>query len=258
METTMIPKEWVRLYRQLRNTLQAHTSTFKKHLHLPHTCALCDSYSPNRLCPACIEQFLQTPRFSCRACALPLPHSALLCGECLQHIPPFEETYSPFIYQKPLSDLIFQFKDQGDYYAGKALADIFCQQVQQHLMQHHKPLPDLITAVPLHWKKQQQRGINQSAFFAHYLSKQLNIPLFTQVKRTQASPDQKQLTRQQRLQNIQNSFAVSSTLQRQHIILVDDVMTTGATVSALTTALKKAGAGKVSVWVLARVPKQPL
>lgn len=257
METTMIPKEWIRLYRQLRHKLQACTSTLSKHFNLPHTCVLCDSYGPDRLCQACIEQFLQTPRFSCSVCALPLHHSALLCGECIQHIPPFDDTYSPFIYQKPVSDLILQFKDQGDYYAGKALADIFCRQAKQHLMQQHKPLPDLITAVPLHWKKQQQRSFNQSAFFARHLSEQLGVPLLTQVKRILASPDQKQLTRTQRLQNIHNSFTVSTRLQHQHIAIVDDVMTTGATASALTMALKKAGAGKVSVWVLARVPKHP-
>lgn len=263
----MIPKEWARLYNKLLNWLVAQFSShhirttihsLKQKLHILHRCALCDSSDHSRICRRCMTQLFHSPKYSCSVCALPLAHTALLCGECLRHIPEFDRTYSPYIYEKPLSNLVIRFKEQRDFFAGKALADIFCQRISAQMIQRHQPMPDLITAIPLHWKKQVNRGFNQSAFFAHYLSQHMNIPLFTHVKRTESSPPQKSLDRKQRLNSMRNSFSITRPLNHEHIVIVDDVMTTGATVSALTIALKKAGAGKVSVWVLARVPKTNL
>jgi ComF family protein len=170
-------------------------------------------------------------------------------------MPAFDRVHSPYLYQAPLSNLIFQFKEQHDFFVGRALADIWCNSIKQHMTQQHTPLPDMITAVPLHWRKQGQRGFNQSAFFAHIIHQKLNIPLFKDVKRTESAPEQKNLDRQQRLTNLKHSFTVTRSLSNVHVVIIDDVMTTGATVNALTIALKKAGAAKVSVWVLARVPK---
>jgi ComF family protein len=260
----MIPKEWTRLYNKLLSALRQRPSSDQviaaarvlgQKLRIPHRCALCDSHNPDRICQHCIAQFFHSPHYHCSVCALPLHHSALLCGECLRHTPEFDHAYSPFLYEKPLSNLVINFKEQGDFFAGKGLATIFCQYVHTHFVQQHQPAPDLITAIPLHWKKQGKRGFNQSAFFAHYLSKQMNIALFSHVKRMESSPPQKSLDRKKRLSSLRNSFVVTRPLNNEHVVIVDDVMTTGATVSALTIALKKAGAGKVSVWVLARVPK---
>lgn len=259
----MIPKECVRLYRKLsfklRHLLSAYLFPLLRSVisipHIPHRCALCDSKSPQRICEPCQQQFLYTPQYQCSVCALPLAHSALLCGGCLQKMPDYDRVYSPYLYQAPLSHLIMRFKQQGDFFAGQALADLWCDAIKQHMIQQHIPLPDMVTAIPLHWRKQGRRGFNQSAFFASIIHKRLNIPLFTHVKRTESAPEQKHLDRKQRLKNLKHSFTVTSPLNNMHVAIIDDVMTTGATVDAMTTALKKAGAGKVSVWVLARVPK---
>jgi ComF family protein len=117
------------------------------------------------------------------------------------------------------------------------------------------PLPDLIVTVPQHWKKQWLRGFNPAAFFTDDISKQLSIPIFTNVKRTKAVADQKSLSRQARIKNLQNSFAITSRLDNKNMAIIDDVMTTGSTANALAAALKAAGAKQVAIWALARTPK---
>jgi ComF family protein len=257
----MIPKERARLYPklylQLRDWLSACLSPLLHSvISIRHRCALCESKTPQRICVPCQQQFLYSAHYQCSTCALPLAHSALLCGGCLQKRPVFDQVYSPYLYQAPLSNLILQFKQKSDFFAGQALADIWCMAIKLQMTQQHTPLPDMITAVPLHWRKQGQRGFNQSAFFASIIHQKLNIPLFTDVKRTRSAAEQKQLGRTRRLKNLKHSFTVTGRLNNAHVVIIDDVMTTGATASALTIALKKAGARKVSVWVLARVAKQ--
>ena len=154
-----------------------------------------------------------------------------------------------------------QFKGQSNLFAGETLKDIFIMAIQTYYA--HPPfiaLPDLIVPVPLHWKKHSLRGFNQSAFFAQALSRTFTIPVLNGVKRSRAMTEQKQLNKQRRRHNAKNSFVISAKskqrLHNQHVAIVDDVMTTGATVNMLAKALIKAGAASVSVWVLARTPKK--
>ncbi len=182
-------------------------------------------------------------------------HHALFCGECLKDTPDFDRTFSPYLYQPPLSNMLISFKQSHDFYAGKTLADIFVKDIKQHYMQYHLPYPDFIVAMPQHWYKQWKRGFNHAIFFAEAASKHLSIPLFKKVIRRKNTPDQKGLSRKQRLLNLNQAFDISTILNGEHIAIVDDVMTTRASANALARELKKAGAGQVSVWVLARTPK---
>lgn len=248
----MIQKELLGLYYKLKN----HVSfTLATRLRAKHHCLLCQTLTTQRICKPCQEQFLHSPTYRCTCCGIPLKHSALFCGGCLQNMPDFDRTFSPYIYQTPLSDLIIRFKQKHDFFAGKALSLLFSKQVKNYYVQQHLPLPDLITPVPQHWKKQWARSFNQAAFFSTDLSKQLSIPIFNDVKRIKTPPEQKNLDRKTRIKNLQNNFMVTSPLNGEDIAIIDDVMTTGATANALANALKEAGAGKVSVWVLARTPK---
>jgi ComF family protein len=255
----MTRKDLQRLYSRLKNTFST-TDAIKQSLKLDrlrpkHHCLLCDSRTTRRICKACQEQFFISPRYHCSCCALPLSHSALFCGECLRTTPDFDRTFSPFLYQKPLSDLLIHFKENTDLFAGKALSDLFAKKIQDYYLQQHLPFPDLIVPVPLHWKKQWQRGFNHSIFLADNLSRALSIPVFKDSRRTQQAPEQKALKRTARLNNIKHSFTVTSSLDGEHVVIVDDVMTTGATVNALAKTLKQAGASYVSVWVVARTAK---
>lgn len=182
-------------------------------------------------------------------------HSSLFCGDCLQNTPHFDRTFSPYLYQAPISDLIIRFKQKNDFFAGKALSELFCQQVKKYYIQQHLPLPDLITPVPQHWKRQWQRGFNHTVFFTNDLSHLLSIPIFTDIKREKHLPDQKSLSKEERIKNLKDSFSIASHLEGKSIAIVDDVMTTGATANTLAKALKEAGAGQVTVWSLTRTPK---
>ncbi len=122
-------------------------------------------------------------------------------------------------------------------------------------MQQHLPTPDLITPVPSHWKKQWRRGLHPSYFIAKEIGHALSIPVYKAVKQKHYSPDQKQLNKNQRLKNLAHGFVAERSLNGEHVAIVDDVMTTGATANAMAKALKAAGASRVSVWVLARTDK---
>jgi ComF family protein len=222
-------------------------------IFLKYHCLLCDESSPLRICRYC-QGFLIKPRHSCQQCALPLKHFALYCGQCLKQPPAYDTVFSPFSYQTPLSTLILDYKQKGHEYAGKGLSDIFCESVFRHYQQQHILLPSLITPVPMHWRSQWSRGFNQSAFFSRALSKHLNITHFDDSRRIKWTKPQKALSQKERIKSLRNNFLVTKPLHGESIVIVDDVMTTGATVNTLALELKRAGAGNVSVWVLARTP----
>ena len=222
-------------------------------IRLKHHCLLCDETSPTRICHHC-QGFLIKPQHSCQQCALPLRYFALYCGQCLKQAPAYDNVFSPFLYQAPISQLILAYKQKGHEYVGKGLSDIFCESVFHYYQQQHLPLPSLITPVPLHWRGQWGRGFNQSAFFSRELSKHLGIKYFDGSRRIKATKPQKALSQKERIKSLRNSFLVTPPLNGESIVIVDDVMTTGATVNTLAAEFKKAGAGTISVWVLARTP----
>jgi ComF family protein len=239
--------------RQHKPSMSRFMALLKRKLKLKYHCLLCDESSPLRICHHC-QGFLIKPKHSCQQCAQPLEHFALFCGQCLKQAPSYNKVYSPFLYQTPLSTLILDYKERGHEYAGKGLSDIFCESVFRHYQHQHMLLPALITPVPLHWRNQWTRGFNQSAFFSRALSKYLNIKHVECSRRIKWTKPQKALSQNERVKSLRNSFLVSKPLNGESIVIVDDVMTTGATVNTLAKELKRAGAGEVSVWVLARTP----
>lgn len=224
-----------------------------KMITIKHHCLLCDEVSPSRICHHC-QGFLAKSQYSCQQCALPLKHFALFCGQCLKQAPSFDTVFSPFLYQAPISQLILAYKQKGHEYIGKGLSDVFCDAVFHHYQQQHLALPSLITPVPLHWRSQWSRGFNQSDFFSRELSKHIGIKHFEGSRRIKWTKPQKELNQKDRLKSLRNSFLATKPLNGESIVIVDDIMTTGATVNTLAKELKKAGAGSISVWVLARTP----
>jgi ComF family protein len=222
-------------------------------ISLEHHCLLCAEPSRSRICRHC-QELLVKPGYNCQQCALPLEHFALFCGQCLKQAPAFDSVFSPFLYRAPISALILDYKQKGHEYTGKGLSDLFCQSVSHHYQQQHLSLPSLITPVPLHWRSQWNRGFNQSACFSFALSQHMGIAHFDHSRRVKGTKPQKALSKKERIKSLRNSFLVTKPLNGKSIVIVDDVMTTGATVNSLATELKRAGAGSISVWVLARTP----
>lgn len=115
------------------------------------------------------------------------------------------------------------------------------------------PLPNIIIPMPLHASRLKERGFNQAVEIGRILARRLNVPLDTRLaKRTRATPPQANLSFKERHRNVRGVFACEPRLTSMHIALLDDVMTTGASLNALAQAAKQAGAERVECWVVAR------
>jgi ComF family protein len=185
-----------------------------------------------------------------------LKHHAISCGECLKNPPYYDHTYAPYLYQAPLTRLISDFKHNGNLFAGKALSELFYEEIRNYYQQHHLELPTLVAPVPLHWRRQWKRGFNQAVVLSDDIVKNMKLTLVTQSRRTKATSAQKMLSRKERLKNLKDCFHIKASLSGKSVAIIDDVMTTGTTVNLFAQALKKAGAGQVTVWVLTRTPSE--
>lgn len=178
-----------------------------------------------------------------------------LCGECREKKRYFTKAIAVAVYEGTLSEAIHIFKYQKKQAMAKHLNVMITDLLLQRLFDS-----DIIIPVPLHKKRLNERGFNQSLLIAHYLSKRLCIPLSMDgLQRVRWTRPQIELSRHERLKNVRGAFAVLAGLKPAHIIkdkrviLVDDVYTTGATVNECAKVLKKAGASEVVVFTLARV-----
>ena len=129
----------------------------------------------------------------------------------------------------------------------------------QLLTRHPLPWPacDALCPLPAHWQRRWHRGFDQSERLATLLSAHWQRPLLPALRRQQATRHQQGLSRIQRQRNLRNAFLCVLPLQGQHLVLIDDVMTTGSSARAASRCLLDAGAARVDVWTLARTPRAP-
>ena len=216
----------------------------------PSQCAFCHAWPSQRVCNACAARFAQ-PALRCQRCALRVPAGVRECGACLKAPPSFDACIAAVDYAYPWSDALAQFKFGGDPGWAAVLATVMRSTpwVEPALEAADRVLP-----VPLSAERLRERGFNQSALLARILagSKADHRTLL----RLHATEAQSGLPRAQRLRNLHGAFAVepgrAAALRGQHVVLVDDVMTTGATLHAATLALREAGVAGVTAMVLAR------
>lgn len=205
-------------------------------------------------CETCWPQvnFISPP--ACTSCALPLPlgtHPPFFCAPCLNAPPAFTRAFAPFVYNEFLSLLILAFKNHKKFWLGAALA---------HWLKKTLPssyCPDLIIPVPLHWARLLKRGYNQAALLSLALSKALNSPVASSLlKRIKPTSSQKGLSAKGRAENMKHAFLIktkrNNQLKDKHILLIDDVMSSGATLRACAESLLAAGAKQVDVGMIAR------
>ena len=222
-------------------------------------CLLClgnASGIPECICVACTND-LPWLGSACRQCALPLPNEDMLCGQCQQQPPAFSQIIAPFRYEFPLDSLIPAFKYQHKLTYGRLLAHLLHQTVVYQYAERQLQLPDLVIPLPLHRKRQAQRGYNQALELARPVARQLGITLdHRNLIRQRATTPQQGLKASARRRNLQGAFVCRAPeqLQGKHIALVDDVVTTGATVNEASRTLLQAGAASVSIWCVARTP----
>lgn len=188
--------------------------------------------------------YLNAPH--CPVCALPTPGGEV-CGHCLTHPPLFSRTIAVFGYAFPLDKLI-----QGMKYGEQLqLAHAFAKKLLQRI--DKSDLPDYIIAMPLHPAKLRERGFNQSLLLASTISRELKLELLPNAcRRVRDTPPQSVLPWKERKKNVRNAFCCDIDLTGKSVALVDDVLTSRASLDALADAVRRRGATEISAWVVAR------
>lgn len=221
---------------------------------LPPRCPGCGGIvdGDDRFCVTCFAQLLFLGPPHCACCGLPLPHdgdAAAQCGACLAEPPPFATARAPLAYGGPARKVVLALKHGRRLHLARLMA--------RAMLRVAGPLPDdaVIVPVPSHRWRLWQRGFNQAAVIARQIARQSGRPLLvdalTRIKPTSST---KGLTRKQRAANVTGAFKVArkADVQGRAVVLVDDVMTTGATVAACARQLKRAGARHVAVLTYTR------
>jgi len=238
----------------MRGLLQGHAARLTSRVLdslLPRHCVLCGQFSnASNLCRPCTADLPRT-NHACLHCGLPLTAACdRICGACLRKPPPWNQAVAGLVYRFPVDQLVCQFKFSRNLACGEILGSELARAVREK----QGELPGIILPVPLHRMRHFQRTFNQADLLARLLGKTLGIPVHTgilrRVRRTRA---QSGLVAADRRKNLKGAF-VAGLSAADHVALVDDVCTTGATLAACTRALKQAGVKNVSAWMAARAP----
>jgi ComF family protein len=224
-------------------------------LLLPRMCILCcyPTQRTTNLCQPC-EAELPILTHNCPRCAhfLATEEGPYLCGQCLKKPPPFAATYALFTYTPPITKLILGLKFRKKLVYAAMFSELFYQRITQHWY-HSQPLPDLILPVPLHKQRLQERGFNQALEIAKPLAKKLGIPVAKKgLQRIKHTVPQAVLPASARQENVQHAFQVTADFCGLNIAVLDDVMTTGHTLTACCLELKKCGVKSIHIWCCAR------
>ena len=224
-----------------------------KNLLFPCLCLCCErKISQGYLCGKCEEKiiFFSSPR--CRYCLRPLDVSSSgLCQECSKKIYPYQRLISATVYTGPMTSLIHLFKYKNcDYLAG-FLSSLIVKHLEEIGFNTNRY--QLIIPVPLHKDKLKIRGYNQAGLLSKLLSNHFKIPFKDDIiENTNIRPSQTKLPKEKREKNAEGIFVVKENLKNKNIILVDDIFTTGSTVSACSKALGEKGAKNITVITLSK------
>lgn len=217
------------------------------HAALPQRCVLCDTPSLEaQICDACDTDLPYASSARCLVCAVPLPQ-AETCGECLRTPPAFDSAQAVFDYAYPVDGLLAAYKFSGQL----SLANLFAHKIVTRL--DCETLPDVIIPMPLHSERLRERSFNQAIEIGRVVGRTLRIPVDNvSARRLRPTPAQVGLTREARLKNMRNAFACEALPRGQRVAIIDDVMTSGASVNSLSQVLRQAGATDIQVWLVAR------
>ena len=219
---------------------------------MPQRCVFCGTASePGEVycCCGCAAE-LPWVENRCARCAIPVAtplRDGVDCANCQQCPPPFIAAATPLRYTFPIDAAIKAMKFRRRLYYVPAFSPM--------LMKTMACLPkdvDALLAVPLHWRRHATRGFNQAVELCKPLQKLTGLPMLANVKRIRSTPYQSGLDADERRRNLRAAFAIQGSVIARHVLIVDDVITTGETCRQLANVVLAAGAQKVSVLAIAR------
>jgi ComF family protein len=215
---------------------------------ISHDCLLCRVGTKNEqlfICDDCLAE-LPFHHAYCPVCALST--SAEICGNCLKSAPAFDSTRAVFKYLHPIDALLQQYKYANNLVLARAFGRLMTTAVQDATQR-----PDVLIPMPLHAQRLGERGFNQAVEIGCVISQLMQLPLdVSACQRIKPSPPQASLPLKQRVRNMRNAFRCTRNLDGMRVAILDDVMTTGASLNELAKVVKKAGAIHVECWVIAR------
>lgn len=218
---------------------------------LPGRCVFCLTSLRGEApwCEACFSE-LPWNLPACPVCAEPQPGAAMprRCGHCLRRPPWFDQARAPLRYDGEVAGLVQRFKFDASPRAGRVLLDLLVAGLSPTDLRW----PHALVPVPLHPRRARERGFDQTRWLTLRLARQLSCPL-AQARRSLDTRTQRGLDRGERRRNLRGAFHLIDRLPAR-VVLVDDVMTTGATLDALARACRQAGAEEVQAWAVARTP----
>ena len=225
----------------------------------PHTCLLCKKFIQSAdkkipVCSNCQQTIIKNKPPFCGRCSryLGSDNEQLECKECRRHTPFFDGAWCACLYNDALRKLIHLFK----YGEKTSLQYFFLQRIFSFLKEYNFDIKDYEIAmpIPLHKTRMRERGFNQAQLLAQKIARELNIPLSTgNLQRIRNTKNQARLTQKERWTNIKGAFTITDSFELfdKSVLLVDDLLTTGATASEAARILKMAGAKKVGILAVA-------
>ncbi len=235
----------------------------------PSRCILCQQtiavHALNQNVEVCTSCYLAMPHneHCCTLCALPLPADILrdassktdvLCGRCLTKRPQFDYSYSLFCYQGEVIKLVQRLKFNEKIGYARTIGELLLTKLQDELLPE-QGRPECIIPVPLHHSRLRKRGYNQSTEISRVLTSKAGLTIkHGVVIRQRHTAMQTGLKAKQRQQNIKGAFKVVTALKVNHVLIIDDVITTGATVNELAKVLRSSGIKRIGVLSIARAP----
>lgn len=219
---------------------------------MPLRCVFCGTRSrrqERRVCRACRRDLPWLVK-ACVRCAEPVAVAlpdGVHCAACQKQPPPFQATVVPLLYEFPIDSALKALKFGRRLHYAPAFGELLDAEM-------HRLPPDIdaLLPVPLHWRRQAFRGFNQAAELCRPLARRYALPIISGVVRRRATPFQSGLPASQRRRNLRQAFIVRKAPASRHLVLVDDVVTTGETTRQLAAAIIRSGVEKVSVLAVAR------
>ncbi|WP_223577332.1 ComF family protein [Kangiella taiwanensis] len=225
---------------------------------LQSSCSFCGlQQSELGICDPCLSAIEPMGR-SCMTCASPIEaghitHKSLndanSCGQCVKKPPAFDKVIAATRYKFPVDKALSELKFNKQLHYARSLSHVLERRIR--LSYEDTPLPQALVAIPLHPKRLSERGFNQSDIITRHLSNSLGIQLSNALTRVKDTPHQIGLSEKQRRKNLNNAFYLRKSLPT-HIALIDDVVTTGSTVSEAAKLCLNSGVKTVDVWCLAK------